>query len=223
MYDIKCYSETAIFDDVDSMKREQCLSRLTMLAHGIEKGFALRVTKKPFFLGKLPLFLELIKRARAYNDCLDDERYLMAVSAAKKYLSFHSEVAEVEAFRGEIESIISSVKIEQLVSMTKAASMDERAVSSGRYKEFVKQRSSVRVFSKRAVASEVINRAIELATYTPSVCNRQPWRVKVLNTREDITKVLSYQNGNSGFSTEMQTLLVVGCDQSCFVGSIERN
>ena len=60
------------------------------------------------------------------------------------------------------------------------------------------------------------------AIRTPSVCNRQPWRVHAYYDRETIEKVLECQNGNRGFGQLIPCVLLVSVDLSCFEGSIER-
>jgi hypothetical protein len=57
---------------------------------------------------------------------------------------------------------------------------------------------------------------------TPSVCNRQAWRVYVFTDDEDKRRVLQHQNGNRGFGDRISQLLVVTCDLSAFVTIGER-
>jgi nitroreductase len=50
----------------------------------------------------------------------------------------------------------------------------------------IKGRRSIRVFKEEEVEELVIRRAIEAMTWSPSACNRQPWRVFVLRAREEL-------------------------------------
>lgn len=89
--------------------------------------------------------------------------------------------------------------------------------------EFFLTRHSLRDFSNTSVEMGVIKRAIELALKTPSVCNRQAWHVYYAHTREAIDRSLSFQNGNSGFGHEIQTLLIVTINLKAFDTAGERN
>lgn len=87
---------------------------------------------------------------------------------------------------------------------------------------FFLSRCSVRDFDSTAVSLEIINHALSLALNSPSVCNRQASFVYVLNTRQEIDKVLSLQNGNRGFGHEIPCLMILCGDLSAFDASGER-
>src|SRR5690606_13556159 len=87
---------------------------------------------------------------------------------------------------------------------------------------FFLSRSSIRDFSCSAISNETIEKAIVLALNTPSVCNRQASFIYCLNTRAEIDKVLSLQNGNRGFGHEIPCLLILCVDISAFDTAGER-
>src|SRR5690606_8509042 len=91
------------------------------------------------------------------------------------------------------------------------------------YDYFVKSRHSVRNLTNRPVLREVLNKAIEQARWTPSVCNRQSWRVHVFESKQDKKVALSFQNGNDGFGDCADKILLITCDLRCFFTSRERN
>ena len=84
-------------------------------------------------------------------------------------------------------------------------------------------RSSVRNFLEKPISQEEVTAAVHLAQRTPSVCNRQCWRVHVFSTPEDKALVLNYQNGNAGFGHMAANILLVTADLRTFVSSGERN
>lgn len=87
---------------------------------------------------------------------------------------------------------------------------------------FFLSRFSVRDFDCKRVLNEDIEKAISLALNTPSVCNRQGSFVYCLNTRVEIDKALSLQNGNRGFGHEIPCLLILCADISAFDTAGER-
>ena len=88
-------------------------------------------------------------------------------------------------------------------------------VQSLNYGEFVKNRHSMRHFSSEPVEMERIERAVKLAQYTPSACNRQGWRIRILTDKKTIRNVLANQNGNQGFGDEFDKLLLITSDLRC--------
>jgi nitroreductase len=100
---------------------------------------------------------------------------------------------------------------------------DVLARSSIDFSSFVGSRHSVRHFGEERVPLSTIQEAVRLAQLTPSVCNRQPWRVHIHADPKSIARVIAHQSGNRGFGDTASVLLTVTCDLRAFAGSQERN
>jgi len=88
---------------------------------------------------------------------------------------------------------------------------------------FIRSRHSVRNFTKQRVPDDLIVNAVQHAQRTPSVCNRQSWRVHVYTDPADKSRVLSRQNGNEGFGHLADRILLVTSDTRTFLRSAERH
>jgi nitroreductase len=84
-------------------------------------------------------------------------------------------------------------------------------------------RCSIRMFSDRQVDISTLREVVKLAQRTPSVCNRQSWRVHIYSRVEDKQKILRYQNGNTGFGIDASKIILITSDVRAFVNSSERN
>ncbi len=91
------------------------------------------------------------------------------------------------------------------------------------FERFALLRHSVRNFSAESVPRELIARAVRTAQRTPSVCNRQAWRVHVYTSPEDKDVVLRTQDGNAGFGHLAASILLVSSDTRVYVSSGERH
>lgn len=100
---------------------------------------------------------------------------------------------------------------------------DVRLKSRGSFEEIASARRSVRNFRPEVVAVEELRAAVRTAQSTPSVCNRQAWRVHCYRGDDECTPVLRVQSGNRGFTECIKNLLVVTCDLSAFMSAGERN
>lgn len=80
------------------------------------------------------------------------------------------------------------------------------------YEELIKSRHSIRHFSKKSVDINELKEAIKLAQFTPSACNRQGWKTRIIEDKNIIRNILNNQNGNRGFGQEIDKLLVVTAD-----------
>lgn len=85
------------------------------------------------------------------------------------------------------------------------------------------QRHSIRDFSMQRVDRDLIRSVVRTALRTPSVCNRQEWRLYAIDDRQLIIRCLRHQNGNRGFTDKIPLLFVVAVDLRRFVSVEERN
>lgn len=85
----------------------------------------------------------------------------------------------------------------------------------------MRSRHSIRHFSGVPVDVEVLKSAIALAQFTPSACNRQGWKTRIVADKAAMETVLANQNGNTGFGQEFDKLLVLTADLRYFQKSRE--
>ena len=84
------------------------------------------------------------------------------------------------------------------------------------FRDFAASRHTVRNFSSESIDMAIIIDSIKLAQTAPSACNRQGVRVKIIDSEEMKTKVLSIQNGNRGFGQLADKILLLTFEQgSC--------
>jgi nitroreductase len=97
------------------------------------------------------------------------------------------------------------------------------AVEGIDFERLARLRHSVRNFAPDPIPDEVIARAVRIAQQTPSVCNRQAWRVHVYTAPEDKETVLRMQDGNAGFGHLAARVLLISADIRVYVTSGERH
>ncbi|MEM6611734.1 MAG: nitroreductase family protein [Cyanobacteria bacterium P01_C01_bin.72] len=95
---------------------------------------------------------------------------------------------------------------------------------SGNFQEFVHARHSVRQFdTTKAVDPQAIEQAVAMAIKTPSVCNRQTWKVYRYSDLDAKKRILAHQNGNRGFGDSASQILIVTSDLNYFMTPAERH
>lgn len=83
-------------------------------------------------------------------------------------------------------------------------------------------RSSVRSFSGDSIDTRRVLKALENAEKTPSVCNRQGWRVYWTENKDLAREVLKHQRGFA-YRQMPEVLLAVTVSNSVFISPVERN
>jgi nitroreductase len=194
--------------------------------HSIEKGLTLRNTKPGFGLERIAIFMDvLVGYEKNYGR---DFTVDICISTLKEYAVFDKN--NNRNFNPLIEKIedlslkFSDQTFKQLGGFKKVLKSDVVSTLNFDFEKFFKSRHSVRDFTDEPVSREIVLQAIENSLYTPSVCNRQAWKVYLIDhTNEELkTKFLNVQNGNKGFGEHISSLLVVTGKLSSFF-NYERN
>jgi nitroreductase len=194
--------------------------------HKIEKALALRSPRPGFGIAVVSRLVENLECYMATYGI--DEVCVTAINTLKEYVVFNT--------KNGIEEPLLYRKIEKL-----AISNEYDSYNSGQggtieickknvllhscidLKDFFKSRHSIRQFSDEPVPAELVNEAIEMAQKTPSVCNRQSWRVYAFSEPFLLEKVLACQMGNQGFGDQIKCVLVVTSNTETFFSIGERN
>lgn len=227
LYDGSRYIRAAhIFGNI-FRNQETAKAHLLRFSHSLEKGMSLPLPRKGF--GSV-IARDLLKNLDAYiqrygTDNISD----LVLGIVEATIHFHhvrgtewpQEAAEAMNLRKMHDSIslvrsepVGTVEI-NLQQILSAAPTDPEA--------FFTLRRSVRQFSSEPISREQIERAVRMASRSPSVCNRQGARVYVYLDPDDRKRVLSFQDGNVGFGECGSVVCVVTSDMSIFYKSGERN
>lgn len=91
------------------------------------------------------------------------------------------------------------------------------------FEELSKIRYSLRDFGEDNLDDSEVFKAINMASKTPSVCNRQSWKVRYIKCPEKVKDTLIIQNGLTGNGENLRKLLVVTADKQYMNGGHERN
>lgn len=127
------------------------------------------------------------------------------------YLSFHRETREVlpDGFESLIRNFSEEAEPSKKGGLIVRQKEQWQDYSLERYREFVARRHSVRDFAALPIDDARIHEVVEASMNTPSVCNRQGWKVHYYSDKKAIKNLLGYQNGNAGFTDCIDKLLIV--------------
>lgn len=206
--------------------RETARAFITKHYHSIEKGLCLPQPRPGF--GAKPL-TQLMEEIRHYCSVHGpDDVIRTALGALRAYREFHTRHPHpnpklLESI-GELLDKYGSAGPDASEGGTIPVSR-ESVMEQGRidFAAFTSSRYSIRIFSGEKVDRNLILEAVRIAQKTPSVCNRQPWRVHDYSMDDAKAQVLKYQNGNRGFGDKADRLLIVTTDYRAFAECTERN
>lgn len=184
--------------------------------HIVEKGLALPTPRKGF--GQ-PKILDLIRKTKDYEKQHGRSQIgSMVRDTLREYLLFHDSEKKIfpANFLCEIKTFVDEEQegVDGGIKVINKATMETFDGES--FEKFLSCRHSVRNYSEIPVNDEIIRRAVAISRKTPSVCNRQGWIVHYYHDKRNIQELLSFQNGNAGFTESIDKLLIVTCTTKAF-------
>jgi nitroreductase len=187
----------------ESLRGRNLECQLTKDYHRVEKGLALRNPRAKFGVDVMARLSLLLPVAREVEPDAPYTRFAAEAShALKRWNGGHG-----------VDSLVAPG----------SESLPKPQWDMSFVETFFNSRKSVRQFDlEKPVGRESLAKAVDLASTTPSVCNRQPWLVRFY-MGDHVQDVLAFQNGNAGFRDEVPCVGLITVDTRMFSGSGERN
>ena len=214
IYDIQIFYRYSFYGSFSC--RENCEAWLTKQYHIVEKGLAMPAPRKNFGVDKIRA---LVKVSEEYMARYGQTDLLQTISSAMRtYLAANDGLSNASPeLHAQIERLVSNVS-----GNGKGGTKLVTPIVFPEFEEFARSRSSIRAFNDNEVDNDLVAKAVDTAKYAPSVCNRQGWRVHLYAGKEEVSNLLSFQDGNGGFGQTVNKLLIVTADSRCFT-NLESN
>lgn len=197
------------FVDCQCRSRTQFDASITRLYHTIEKGLSYENYRPGFGKENVEKLIESLEQYAEKGYDITVFFYETALSCLKAYiqknkahgyedLKLEERIYNLPGKANECGGtiIVSAPKHPELLT----------------YSQLITSRHSIRHFSNLPVDIGVLEEAIELAQFTPSACNRQGWKTRIIADIQKIKTILANQNGNRGFGQEIDKILVITAD-----------
>lgn len=225
-YDFNRYLKRSGMNRSHAYRGERA-ARIVLAYHQLEKGLSLAEPRPGFGVEPANRLLGEIATFAAEHGIVDPATTGLAV--LREYLQFNRnqgrEMAEIRSRYDELRTRF-GVGDTELASWRGGAlrltrKEIERARGNG-FREMFSSRHSIRHFSGGPIPEADIRDAVALAQKTPSVCNRQAWRVHAFPEKADMSRLLDIQAGSRGFGNQSSVVLIITCDLTHFVDVGER-
>lgn len=212
------------FSKKNSLGKEQLKAQLLFFSHSVEKGLSREKFRYGFGKTVIPELYKRIKSYHAQGYDLEDKIYLNALSVLNQYIQVHevhhydlTDRISVKEFKENYLKL--DLKIGGVKRIKQGPSKENQEKN---FKELAMERHSVRDYQESPIDLKKINEAIWLATKSPSVCNRQSSRVRVIKDPQVVEKALKIQGGFKGYNIP-PCLLLITTDSRYFIDITERN
>lgn len=207
-----------IADDC-SYKNEYSLRRNI---HRIEKGMVMR-PRRDCFAVEYILHTVHSYRKVCFNSNVDRALIAWAHDVLELYFSCSNGSNNIDLAREVFYSCppVDKHSVKSIPVIRSAAPL-----LTMRYNDFfvlAQRRRSVRWYTSSRVQRELIDKALQVAAYSPSACNRQPFEFRVFDDEALVRKVMSIPGGTSGWSQSPPVAVVLVGHLNAFVEERDRH
>ena len=203
------------FTEKNQKSQESLRAFLTKQYHIIEKGLALPDPRQGFGKPKIEL---LVQKSLQYKSQYGADKWIINIQQTLKlYLSKNPDLQQRdEKFYILISNFVHDTSIGKNGGLKTILKTDIQSAINIDFENFVKSRSSIRNFDESNVSLPKIEKAVEMARFAPSVCNRQSWKLHHYADKTIAKQLLKLQNGSNGFTDSINQLLIITTDVKYF-------
>lgn len=186
-------------------------SLLRRNTHRLEKGLLMRPRRVPFGLNYIEETVDAYIRAVA-SKVVEARELAWARDVLQEYMAITPSHPVVDPLREPVAQASLSVpqddnecsKIPYLRSTT-----TKPDISYDQLLTLAKYRRSVRWFEDKPVSREIIDKAIDVAAYSPTACNRQPYEFRIFDDKQLVSELAKLPMGTVGFGQQIPCIAVV--------------
>ena len=188
-------------------------------SHVLEKGMSMPAPHFPFGTERA---LALIDSLKTYIGLPDHDTATVSASIAviRCYIDCNinhgADIHEiVDAFDSLTKALSSHYNCDIQAGTIDISRSDITVMARADFESLLKSRHSHRNFAEGHVPRELIEKALGLASLTPSACNRQAWRTHVFSG-DKVRDILDWQGGCRGFADKIKDIIIITADLNSF-------
>jgi nitroreductase len=189
--------------------RQGTIYMLRRNIHRIEKGLLMKQRRDVFGLSYLPETIKYYEKAATVVGASEENELRWAHDVLASYFKGSGSHPEIDKAKRQFQEINYKTNGSPLHSPYKRDLSVPSPVSYDQLFELASRRKSVRWYLQKPVPRELIDKAICLAAYSPSACNRQPFEFHIIENPDLIKSVSSLASGTKGFYENFPVLIAI--------------
>lgn len=223
LYDKQKFTDNYV-SDINIANQTQLLTKLIFSSHSMEKSLSNDDFEIGHGFNNAMILIDLINKYKNNGFDESDLGYINTISVLKAFYVKHKNTEYLTKIENIFGKYLDEIKNSQsIMSGVEYVLIDSKKNNKNKnFKQLSESRFSVRTYSNKKVNPKYIEDAIQIATKTPSACNRQPVRVRVVYDNNIIRQILEIQGGIAFYKTP-PVLILITADDNCYVSIGERN
>lgn len=201
--------------------------------HRIEKGLLMRPRRIPFasdYIDETMSCYESVCSKNGNSTTHEKSEFKWATDVLTDYLQLMPDDDRFNGLRERMNASLASVDIclktgESEVKYVpyKRNLAEPPSIDFESLHKLAWRRRSVRWFQQKKVPRELIDKAITVASLSPSACNRQPFVFRIADDPDLVKKVVSIPFGLAGYGHNVPAIAVIVGQQRCYFDERDRH
>jgi len=193
--------------------------------HALEKGLS-HFDLRPFGKKKIKIIIGLLKKQSGFENYERLFSFINGINSLREYKKTYEEHKWIDKpeYKEVSEFLMNYEKI--IEQQTGAYVMSKEELKKDYdidYNKFIKSRHSTRNYKNMPLKIEDIKKAVNMAKYSASACNRQYIKIHYYPKGKMRQNVIDYSLGKGGLYLEGVNTFVLTFDANGLVGAGERN
>lgn len=190
--------------------------------HRLEKGLIMQPRREVFgedFIGET---VKIYQRAIKLNN-LNPEEKKWVTDVLVEYFNVVNDTQKILKARKVFNQVLNQSNDEQKYIPYPYDSLPKTDIHYEELKKLFIKRRSVRWYRDKEVPSELVEKAVNLASLAPSACNRQPYSFYVSKNKEKAVQIAKCAGGTPGWAENIPCTIVIVGDLSAYPGERDRH
>ena len=215
------YKMKGIKDDNGNGRRYHIMIK----SHTLEKGLS-HFDLRPFGHKKVKIIISLLKNQIKFEDYEKFFSFITGINTLREYKKVYEEHKWIDKleYKEVSEFLLNYTKIKEQKAgayiLTKEELENDYNID---YNKFIKSRHSTRNYKNMTLKIEDIKKAIDIARYSASSCNRQYIKVHYYPKGKMRENVIDYSIGKGGFYLDGVNTFIITFDTNALHDAGERN
>lgn len=183
--------------------------RLRRHIHGLEKGLMMVPRRAIFGVDYIEETVSCLDQASRNQEISHPLEIKWAHDTLTEYFSVVASHPVIDKARQRFENISISHQSDTFCVPYKRDLAEALSVSYQQLYSLAVRRKSVRWYLQQPVPRELIDKAILVASHSPSACNRQPYEFRIFDDPLLVSQLVSLPSGTRGFQDNIPVVAVV--------------
>lgn len=191
--------------------------------HRIEKGLIMHPRRDVFAIDYIAQAVEAYEGLSRENDRLDEKLLMWASGILDIYFETTASHPVRDAAEKRYQEVRSGYTVDVSAIAPLGGGLDIDPDEIERVKRLAQKRRSVRWYLQKPVPREAIDLAVEIASESPSACNRQAFEFLVYDDPALVAKIANIPKGCSNFSHNFPCVVLIIGKQNAFSHERDRH